>query len=173
MILYSTVFHCIVCFFAYKNEYQGLTSQLEFKQFIKEDEQVKMLYELIGIVRILDPVVKHKEAKELITTIGKLVINNRGVIRNIIPMKDSLKLPKIMTKDQEQHFQGYHFMMLFDSSPAVQSEILRTLKKDPRVIRSSIIKVNTEKELDVAPSLDKISGFKSVLEKVNNSGVRW
>ncbi|CCD27434.1 mitochondrial 37S ribosomal protein bS6m NDAI_0K02430 [Naumovozyma dairenensis CBS 421] len=128
-----------------------------------------MLYELIGIVRILDPVMRHKEAKDVVTTIGKLIIQNRGVVRSIIPMKDTFQLPKIMKKDQEHHFQGYRFMMLFDSSAGVQSEILRTLKKDPRVIRSSIVKVNMGKELDVASSLDKVAGYKSILQKVNAS----
>lgn len=76
-------------------------------------------------------------------------------------------LPKIMRKDQEQHFQGYHFLMLFDSSAAVQSEILRTLKNDPRVIRSSIVRVNNDKQLDVASSLERSSGYNSILEKVS------
>lgn len=75
-------------------------------------------------------------------------------------------LPKIIKKDQEQHFQGYHFLMLFDSSAAVQSEILRTLKKDPRVIRSSIVKVDTSKQLDVASSIERAAGYSSILEKV-------
>lgn len=65
-------------------------------------------------------------------------------------------LPKVMTKDQEQHFQGCKFMMLFDSSTGVQSEILRTLKADPRVIRSMITKV-TDKRLAAESSLDKSS----------------
>ncbi|EDO19516.1 hypothetical protein Kpol_1018p47 [Vanderwaltozyma polyspora DSM 70294] len=125
-----------------------------------------MLYELIGIVRVMNPVVANKEAKELATTIGKLIINNRGVVRKISPMGTS-PLPKIIKKDEEQHFQGYQFMMLFDASVGVQSEILRTLKNDPRVIRSSIIKVDTTKELDVAPSIDRAAGYKTILEKSN------
>lgn len=127
-----------------------------------------MLYELVGIVRVLSPSVPSKEAKDLVTTIGKLVIQNRGVVRKILPMGNKL-LPKIMKKDQEQHFQGYHFLMLFDSSAAVQSEILRTLKNDPRVIRSSIVRVKNDKQLDVASSLERSSGYNSILEKVNRN----
>lgn len=125
-----------------------------------------MLYELVGIVRVVNPSAVNKEAKDLATTIGKLVIQNRGVVRKILPMGSKL-LPKIMRKDQEQHFQGYHFLMLFDSSAAVQSEILRTLKNDPRVIRSSIVRVNNDKQLDVASSLERSSGYNSILEKVS------
>lgn len=125
-----------------------------------------MLYEVLAIVRVVNPTAANKEAKELATTIGKLVIQNRGVVRKILPMGSKL-LPKITKKDQEQHFQGYHFLMLFDSSAAVQSEILRTLKNDPRVIRSSIVKVNNAKQLDVASSLERSSGYNSILEKVS------
>lgn len=127
-----------------------------------------MLYELVGIVRVRSPSAPNKEAKDLVATIGKLVIQNRGVVRKILPMGNKL-LPKIMKKDQEQHFQGYHFLMLFDSSAAVQSEILRTLKNDPRVIRSSIIKVKNDKQADMASSVERSVGYNSILEKVNRN----
>lgn len=87
------------------------------------------------------------------TTIGKLIIQNRGVIRQIKSLGKEF-LPKIMTKDQEQHFQGTRFLMLFDSSTSVQSEILRTLKADPRVIRSMTVKVD-DKRLATGSSLDR------------------
>ncbi|KAG0662984.1 mitochondrial ribosomal small subunit component [Maudiozyma exigua] len=122
-----------------------------------------MLYELVGIVRTLNRTSQSTEAKELLTTIGKLILNNRGVIRKIVPMGQR-QLPKIMKKDQEQHINGYHFLMLFDSSASVQSEILRTLKKDPRVIRSSIVKVDLEKRLTTPSSLHKAMGQDSVIE---------
>ncbi|CAR26082.1 hypothetical protein ZYGR_0E00610 [Zygosaccharomyces rouxii] len=127
-----------------------------------------MLYELVGIVRVMNPLAANAEAKDLATTIGKLVIQNRGVVRKIVPMGNKL-LPKIMKKDQEKHFQGYHFLMMFDSSASVQSEILRTLKNDPRVIRSSIAKMNTAKQLDVASSIERASGYNSTLEKISKN----
>ncbi|GCF00419.1 mitochondrial ribosomal small subunit component [Zygosaccharomyces mellis] len=127
-----------------------------------------MLYELVGIVRVMNPLAANAEAKDLATTIGKLVIQNRGVVRKIIPLGNKL-LPKIMKKDQEKHFQGYHFLMMFDSSASVQSEILRTLKNDPRVIRSSIAKTNTSKQLDVASSVERASGYNSTLEKASKN----
>lgn len=129
----------------------------------------KMLYELVGIVRISNPLSSSKEAKELATTIGKLIIQNRGVIRRIVPMGTRL-LPKIIKQDQEQHFQGYHFLILFDSSAPVQSEILRTLKKDPRVIRSSIVRVDN-KQLDVSSSIERAAGYKSILDKLKSDSL--
>lgn len=127
-----------------------------------------MLYELVGIVRVMNPLAANAEAKDLATTIGKLVIQNRGVVRRILPLGNKL-LPKIMKKDQERHFQGYHFLMMFDSSASVQSEILRTLKNDPRVIRSSVVKMNTGKQLDVASSIERASGYDSILEKTSKN----
>ncbi|SCV01388.1 LAME_0G15896g1_1 [Lachancea meyersii CBS 8951] len=123
-----------------------------------------MLYELVSVVRVVNPLVANAEAKQLATTIGKLIVQNRGVVRRILPIGNKL-LPKITRKDQEQHFQGYHFLMLFDSSAPVQSEILRTLKKDPRVIRSSIVKMDTSKQLDVASSIERAAGYTSILDK--------
>ncbi|KAM3163498.1 Mitochondrial ribosomal small subunit component [Lachancea thermotolerans] len=133
--------------------------------FVEKKCNSIMLYELVSIVRVVNPLSANTEAKELATTIGKLIIQNRGVVRRVLPVGNKL-LPKIIKKDQEQHFQGYHFLMLFDSSAAVQSEILRTLKKDPRVIRSSIVKVDTSKQLDVASSIERAAGYSSILEKV-------
>lgn len=115
-----------------------------------------------------NPLVANSEAKELATTIGKLIIQNRGVVRKIVPMGNKA-LPKIIKKDQEQHFQGYHFLMLFDASGPVQSEILRTLKKDPRVIRSNIVKVHTKKQLDVPTSFERAAGNYSSLSKPKTS----
>lgn len=88
------------------------------------------------------------------STIGRLIIQNRGVVRQIKSL-GLQHLPKIMTKDQEHHFQGEKFLMLFDSSTSVQSEILRTLRADPRVIRSMILKVN-DKKLATSSSYDRI-----------------
>ncbi|CEP24180.1 37S ribosomal protein MRP17, mitochondrial AltName: Full=YmS16 [Cyberlindnera jadinii] len=113
-----------------------------------------MLYELIAIARVTNPSSAAVEAKEVASTIGRLIIQNRGVVRQIKSL-GLQHLPKIMTKDQEHHFQGEKFLMLFDSSTSVQSEILRTLRADPRVIRSMILKVN-DKKLATSSSYDRI-----------------
>lgn len=113
-----------------------------------------MLYELVAISRVTSSAAQTLEAKEVATTIGKLVLQNRGVIRDIKSLGTST-LPKIMTKDQERHFRGHRFLMLFDSSSSVQNEILRTLKNDPRVIRSMITKVNESKNLDAGDSISR------------------
>ena len=118
-----------------------------------------MYYELFAITRIHDPVAMNKEATKVASTIGKLILNNRGLVRNITSLGPR-SLPKIMTKDREQHFQGFHFVMGFDSSSAVQQELFRTLRRDPRILRCSIIKVDLNKKLNAPTSYEKV--FNSV-----------
>ena len=103
-----------------------------------------MLYELMGIARISDPLKTNKEAVKIVSTIGRLILQNRGVIRSVTNMGPR-NLPKLIKKDQESHFQGYHFMMHFDSSSRVQQELMRTLQKDPRVLRASVVKNDINK----------------------------
>jgi small subunit ribosomal protein S6 len=103
-----------------------------------------MLYELVGIAR-LPPAGGHgaTEAKELLKYVGRLVIENRGVIRRI----DNLgirPLPKIINKHRMSHLLGCHYYMRFDASPAVQNEIRRQLQMDPRTIRATFVRLGGE-----------------------------
>lgn len=118
-----------------------------------------MLYELIAIARTHTNKAEikaiHDDARAVANTIGKLIINNRGVVRRIVSL-GPMYLPKYIKQDQQVHFQGSYFTMLFDSSSSVQSELLRILKGDPRVIRSSIFKVDTKKLLNRKLSIDNL-----------------
>lgn len=113
-----------------------------------------MYYELFAISRITDPLKTNKEAVKIVGTLGKLILNNRGIIRGITCIGPKT-LPKIISKDQERHFQGYHFMMGFDCSSAVQQELLRTLRRDPRVLRSNIIRQDMTRKLNVGASFER------------------
>jgi small subunit ribosomal protein S6 len=55
-------------------------------------------------------------------------------------------LPKPITKFQVQHRQGHYFIMRFDSSARIQHDIRRTLSLDPRVLRSSFVKMGDNLE---------------------------
>lgn len=112
-----------------------------------------MLYELFAISRISDPLKTNKEATKIASTIGKLILNNRGIIRDITSL-GAKNLPKIISKDQERHFQGYHFLMSFDVSSNVQAELLRTLRRDPRILRCNIIKHDLSEKLNAKPSFE-------------------
>lgn len=123
------------------------------------ESPVKMYYELFAITRIHDPVAMSREASKVASTVGKLILNNRGLVRNITSLGPR-PLPKIMTKDREQHFQGFHFVMGFDSSSAVQQELVRTLRRDPRILRCSVVKIDLAKKLNASTSYEKV--FNSV-----------
>lgn len=116
--------------------------------------QNNMLYELIAIARVSNPSFIHEEAKALASTIGKLVINNKGVVREVKSL-GCRPLPKLMSKAGERHFQGSHFLMLFDSSSAVQREIIRSLKNDPRVIRVNLLRVDDSVDLNPGSSYSR------------------
>ncbi|KAK5773559.1 mitochondrial 37S ribosomal protein bS6m MRP17 PWA37_003023 [Arxiozyma heterogenica] len=129
-----------------------------------------MLYELMGIVRVTNTLQGPVEAKELLTSIGKTILSNRGLIRSIIPIGIE-QFSSVLKKNQTKYYRGYRFVMLFDSSVGVQSEINRILKKDPRLIRSSIVKINTKRNLDIASSLDRIQSYNSILQKVGSNNI--
>lgn len=116
-----------------------------------------MLYELIGIARVTSSNANTltSEAKEVVSSIGKLIINNRGVVRKIYNLGVK-PLPKIITSHQERNFRGARFMMVFDSSAPVQTEILRALRRDHRVIRSAIMKVDDKSKLNVLGAIERI-----------------
>lgn len=113
-----------------------------------------MYYELFAIARITDPVKTSKEAIKIVSTIGKLILNNRGVIRDITSL-GARPLPKIMSKEQERHFQGHHFLMGFDVSANVQAQLLRTLRNDPRILRANIMKQDMSKKLSPGTSIQQ------------------
>ncbi|CUM46289.1 uncharacterized protein AC631_00100 [Debaryomyces fabryi] len=113
-----------------------------------------MYYELMAISRISDPLKTNKEATKIVSTLGKLILNNRGIIRDITSLGPRT-LPKIVSKDQERHFQGYHFLMGFDVSSNVQQELLRTLRRDPRVLRANIIKQDMDRKLNTGTSFER------------------
>ena len=108
-----------------------------------------MRYEIVGIARA---VAKngdiYKDTKDVISTIGKLLINNRGVIRKIENLQVK-PLPKIMKRNRESFIVGSHFYVEFDASPGVQSQVFRALRMDTRMIRSTIVKTggNSIKDL--------------------------
>ncbi|KAK6462927.1 ribosomal protein S6 [Scheffersomyces coipomensis] len=115
-----------------------------------------MYYELFAITRITDPVNVSKEAQKIVSTIGKLILNNRGIIRDITSL-GSRPLPKIISKEQERHFQGYHFLLGFDVSSNVQAQLLRTLRNDPRILRANIKKIETKIDLNPGTTIQQAS----------------
>ncbi|KAK1778766.1 ribosomal protein S6 [Copromyces sp. CBS 386.78] len=99
-----------------------------------------MLYETIGIVRPGNIA----EVKELVLTAGKLILNQGGVIRDIKNWGTFL-LPRPVSTNQQRHTRGHYFVMRYDSSIATHEEVRRTMKADPRVIRTANVKLGDGK----------------------------
>ncbi|CAI6341222.1 unnamed protein product [Periconia digitata] len=116
--------------------------------------RVKMLYEMIGVVRPG----RLSEVKEIARTAGKIVLDNNGVVRGVSNWGTFL-LPKPALKLQTTHHAGHHFIMRFDASANSQHLLRRTMSLDPRLIRYSIVKIGTKFE-DIK-DVEGVADFKS------------
>lgn len=115
-----------------------------------------MFYELFAIARVADPLNTKKDAVRLVSTIGKMILNNRGIIKDIKNLGVK-PLYKIIKKNNEKNFQGFHFLIGFYASASVQSQLLNILKKDPRIISAGIKKHDIKKNL--TPDLSYINAL--------------
>ncbi|KAI0976360.1 ribosomal protein S6 [Xylaria arbuscula] len=104
------------------------------------DDTIKMLYELIGIVRPTSLA----EVREIVLAAGQLVLQQKGVIRGLQNWGE-FSLPKAISVHQMRHTTGYYFAMRFDASVATQEEVRKMLRLDPRMIRHSSIKLGDGK----------------------------
>ncbi|PVH96332.1 37S ribosomal protein Mrp17 [Periconia macrospinosa] len=100
-----------------------------------------MLYEMIGVVRPG----RLSEVKEIAKTAGKIVLDNKGVVRGVSNWGTFL-LPKPLRKLQIKHNVGHHFILRFDSSAQTQHLVRRTMSLDPRLLRYSIVKMGEKFE---------------------------
>lgn len=97
-----------------------------------------MLYEIVGIARASKQA--EPECKDILRSLGRLIINNRGVIRTIENWGVK-PLPSIKRKHGETYVYANYFYLKFDASPGVQSQISRNLRLDRRMIQSTVVKV--------------------------------
>ncbi|KAL2752342.1 hypothetical protein ACRALDRAFT_1072313 [Sodiomyces alcalophilus JCM 7366] len=99
-----------------------------------------MLYELIGIVRP-----GHlAEVKEIALTAGQIILRNGGVVRGIANW-GVFMLPRPVTRAQMKHKSGHYFVMRYDASGAAHQTMRSTINLDPRVIRTSHVKLGDGK----------------------------
>lgn len=101
-----------------------------------------MLYELFALARVTKtaPAALADEAKTIALTLGKLVVENRGVVRKV-QLLGTRPLPEVIKAEDGRHFQTHNFLMLFDASAGVAKSVARAMGRDPRVVRGSLIRV--------------------------------
>ncbi|TWU70869.1 hypothetical protein ED733_001596 [Metarhizium rileyi] len=104
------------------------------------DATVKMLYELIAIVRPGNL----GEVKEIAQTVGSLVLRNGGVVRGLDNW-GVFSLPRPVSVHQMKHTHGHYFVMRYDSSTTVHQNLRTTLRLEPRMIRSAHVKLGDGK----------------------------
>ncbi|KAH6839593.1 ribosomal protein S6 [Chaetomium sp. MPI-CAGE-AT-0009] len=99
-----------------------------------------MLYEMIGIVRPGNL----KEVKEIVLTAGQLILRQGGVIRDVANW-GVFHLPRAVSLNQTRHVRGHYFVLRYDAGVATHQDVARTLRVDPRVIRSGGVKLGDGK----------------------------
>ncbi len=75
---------------------------------------------------------------------GQLVLRRGGVVRSMANWGVS-SLPRPVSHAQMRHRTGHYFAMRVDASPETQAAVRATLNLDPRVIRSSCVRLGDGK----------------------------
>ncbi|KAH8902937.1 hypothetical protein BR93DRAFT_919556 [Coniochaeta sp. PMI_546] len=109
-----------------------------------------MLYEMIGIVCAPNLT----EVKEIVLTAGSLILQQGGVIRSLSNW-GVFALPRAVSRNQMRHYNGHYFVMRYDASVRTQEQVRQTLGLDPRVVRSTSVKLGDGK-------LERLSKFGSI-----------
>lgn len=68
------------------------------------------------------------------------MLRQGGVIRDIANW-GTFTLPKPVSRHEMRHTRGHYFVMRFDAGVRTQDEISRNLRLDPRMIRTSSVKL--------------------------------
>ncbi len=69
-----------------------------------------------------------------------MILRRGGVIRSIANW-GVFSLPRPVTRGQMRHTKGHYFVMRFDAASSVQADVKTTLALDPRVVRSTSVKL--------------------------------
>ncbi|KAL1895620.1 hypothetical protein Sste5346_005089 [Sporothrix stenoceras] len=102
-----------------------------------------MLYELIGIARP-----GHlQEVRDIVLTSGQQILRNGGVIRSIANW-GVFSLPAPLSAHQARHTRGHYFVMRFDCSVAAHDAVRNTLKLDPRMLRTGVVRLGDDRKLE-------------------------
>ncbi|TFY77515.1 hypothetical protein EWM64_g6497 [Hericium alpestre] len=86
--------------------------------------------------------------KDLVRSSALHVMNNGGVVRGV-KFWGTQVLPNKMRRNRVIHTHGDYWTMHFDASPDNQKNLARIMRKDPRVIRATMLKMGERIE-DVA-----------------------
>jgi small subunit ribosomal protein S6 len=77
-------------------------------------------------------------------TAGSLILQQKGVIRSIANW-GVFALPRAVSRNQMRHYNGHYFVMRYDAAVQTQEQVRQTLALDPRVVRSTSVKLGDGK----------------------------
>lgn len=72
------------------------------------------------------------------------MLRNGGVVRSVDNW-GVFALPRAVSKHQQMHHNGHYFAMRYDASTEAQGIVRSTMNLDPRVIRSTSVKLGDGK----------------------------
>ncbi|EED83033.1 predicted protein [Postia placenta Mad-698-R] len=93
---------------------------------------------------------EYKHIKELVQQTAMHVMNKGGVVRRLNSW-GTLPLPQRMRRHQAYHQIGDYWTMHFDASPRTLKELDSLMKRDPRVVRWTMLKLGDKVEDVVTP----------------------
>jgi len=91
---------------------------------------------------------EYRQIKSLVRLAATHILNNGGVVRGI-QYWGTETLPQRMRSHGTNHEYGDYWTMHFDASPEKQKGLSKLLRKDPRVVRATVLKMGERIE-DVA-----------------------
>ncbi|EPQ57586.1 hypothetical protein GLOTRDRAFT_105066 [Gloeophyllum trabeum ATCC 11539] len=93
---------------------------------------------------------EYANIKSLVRQAALHIMDNGGVVRKIDSW-GTRALPQRMRRHTQYHTAGDYWMMYFDTSPRVLREFNSIMRKDPRVIRWTTLKIGDKVEDIVEP----------------------
>ncbi|WWD19030.1 ribosomal protein S6 [Kwoniella shandongensis] len=102
--------------------------------------------------------------RSLINSLSNQVHTSGGVVRDLKNLGINLTLPQRIRRMRQYHSRGDHFTMTFDTSPIVLRRLDETLRRDPSIIRWTVLK-KAEKVKDLAKPLNPSVEFDEISER--------
>ncbi|KAK8854822.1 ribosomal protein S6 [Kwoniella newhampshirensis] len=102
--------------------------------------------------------------RSLINSLSNQVHTSGGVVRDLKNLGINLTLPQRIRRMRQYHSRGDHFTMTFDTSPIVLRRLDETLRRDPSIIRWTVLK-KADKVKDLAKPLNPSIEFDEISER--------
>ena len=84
------------------------------------------------------------DKNRIVLAAGQLILRQGGVIRDISNW-GVFHLPRAISLNQSRYAKGHYFVLRYDSGIRTHQDLIKTLRIDPRVIRSGGVKLGDGK----------------------------